>query len=382
MMKRVLSLLIGSILLFSAAWAEETALPAIVDSGLDLLQSSVHYPQITGMTDESLQQSINDLIIQSGEIRERLDRLPLIMQSPVPLTVTYDATLEGDVLSCVLESTGSVYGERATHVWNAVNIDLQTGAAITLSDLFTDPDAALSAIADMLEYDLAPELSAHLRNSALTPVPDQFALSATGLTFYYPIDQLSTLSDRAGAVTFLWTELRDFLLLEDGSILDRIGAKAMLTASAPAIRTALEVGSIPGIPLTLGASVQEATDAFHLLTDPDLYQDGRMFALEGAAFRQVWLLTDALTSTWEQSIIKGIRVDRINLYGLYTGMTREEAASILGPADASVILDAEAADAYRLESGTSDYYTYTGVQLRLHFDEEERLQSLIVTQAN
>lgn len=382
MLKRFLSLLIGSMLLFACAQAENAAAPAIVDSGLDLLQSSVRYPQITGMTDESLQQSINDLIIQAGEIRQRLDRLPLIMQSPVPLTVTYDATLEGDVLSCVLESSGSVYGERATHVWNAVNIDLQTGAAITLSDLFTDPDAALSAIADMLEYDLAPDLSAHLRNSALTPVPDQFALSATGLTLYYPIDQLSTLSDRAGAVTFLWTELRNFLLLEDGSILDRIGAKAMLTASAPAIRTTLEAGSIPGIPLTLGASVQEATDAFHLLTDPDLYQDGRMFALEGAAFRQVWLLTDALTSTWEQSVIKGIRVDRINLYGLYTGMTREEAASILGPADASVILDAEAADAYRLESGTSDYYTLTGVQLRLHFDEEERLQSLIVTQTN
>lgn len=382
MLKRFLSLLVGSMLLFAAAGAEDVSSPAIVDSGLDLLQSSVHYPQLTGITDDALLETANALIIQEGEIQTRLDRLPLIMQSPVPLTVTYDASIEGDVLSCIFESTGSVYGERSTHVWNTVNIDLRSGALVTFSDIFADPDAALAAITDVLDFDLAPDLSAHLRNSALTPVPDQFSLNATGLTLYYPIDQLSTLSDRAGAVTFLWTELRDFLLLEDDGILDRIGVNAMLTGDASAIRTAVETGNLPGIPLTLGASVQEATDTFHLLTDPDLYQDGRMFALEGAAFRQVWLLTDALTRTWEQSVIKGIRVDRINLYGLYTGMTRAEATAILGAADASVTLDAEQADAYRLEGGTSDYYTFTGAQLRLHFDGEERLQSLIVTLMN
>ena len=170
--------------------------------------------------------------------------------------------------------------------------------------------------------------------------------------------------------------------MEDGSVLDRIGAKAILEGHADAIRTVVESGQLPGIPVTLGGSVQEATDTYRMLTDPDLYQDGRMFALEGAAFRQVWLLTDALTDkTWDQSVIKGLRLDRVNLYGLYTGMTRDQARTILGAPDASVTLDADMADAYRLAPGESDYYNSPGVQLRLHFSEEG-LQSLIITQTN
>lgn len=382
MMKQVLSWLMALTLLFSLALAEESEQVSIVDNGLELLKSSVHYPQIDGMADETLQQEINDRILQEGCVVERLNRLSMLLQSPVPLTVTYQATLANGVFSCVLESSGAVVNERSTHVWNTVCIDLNDGSDITYADLFTDAEGALAFMADLLEYDLAPDLSAHLRNSMLTPVPEQFTLSDTALTLYYPIDQLSTLSDRAGSVSFLWTELADYLLLDEGSVLDRIGVNAMLQGDAGAIRAAVESGTLPGIPVTLGGSVQEATDTFHMLTDPDLYQDGRMFALEGAAFRQVWLLTDALTSSWENSIIKGLRLDRVNLYGLYTGMPRNEAIALLGTPDASVALDADAADAYRLPEGTSDYYNYTGVQLRLHFDGEETLHSLIVTQMN
>lgn len=385
MLKQFLSALTAAMLLFTPALAESVSNDArimLTDSGLDLLQSSVRYPQIEGMADEDLQQQINEQILADLCITDRLNRLPLLMQSPVPLTVTYEATLTGDVLSCVLESSGPVINERSTHVWNTVNIDLTSGNAITLADLFTDVDAALADITAMLEDDLAPELSAHLSNSMLTPLPDQFALTSTGLTFYYPIEQLSTLSDRAGAVTFLWSELREHLHLTEGSILERIGAKAMLTGNAEAIRTAVESGQLPGIPLTLGASVQEATDAFHLLIDPDLYQDGRMFSLEGAAFRQVWLLTDALTESWDQSIIKGLRLDRVNLYGLCTGMSRSEAQSLLGVPDASVTIASDLAEAYRLTEGFSDYYNMTGTQLRLHFDSEEQLTSLFITQTD
>lgn len=386
MMKRMLSFLLATLmtasLFFSCALAQESDMPAIADSGLELLQNSVRYPQITGMADETLQQQVNDRIVEAGDIEDRLNRLPLLMQSPVPLTVTYEALLENEIFSCVLSSMGAVVNERSTHVWNTVNIDLQTGSDITFAELFTDADAALSAMGDMLDYDLAPDLSAHLSNSMLTPVPEQFAITPTGLTLYYPIDQLSTLSDRAGAVTFLWTELQEHLLLESGSVLDRIGAKAMLEGNADAIRMAVESGKLPGIPVALGGSVQEATDTHRMLTDPDLYQDGRMFALEDAAFRKVWLLTDALSEAWDQSVIKGLRLDRINLYGLHHGMTRADASAILGAPDASVTLDADQADAYRLNPGVSDYYNYTGAQLRLHFDGEERLESLIITQTN
>ena len=385
MKQRLLSLLlILTMMLAPAALAEQPG-PALVDGGLELSGSSVHYPQLTGMADEVLQQQLNDRILAAGDIENRLTRLALLMQSPVSMHVTYRATMAGDVLSCVFSALGAVTDERATHVWSAVNVDLADGSDIAFDRLFTDEEGLRRDLEECLDYGVGPELSAHLRNSELTPVPEVFGLTETGLTLYYPMEQLSTLSDRAGAVTILWYELREHLRLEDDDILTRIGARDMLVPapdSGEKIRAAVEAGTLPGVPVTLGGSVQEATDTYRMLTDPDLYQDGRMFALEDAAFRQVWLLTDALTEkTWDKSVIKGLRADRFNLWGLYPGLDRQAVEAMLGQPDTVLTLDADMADAYRLVPGESLYYNYTGVQLRLHFDAEGLLTSLIITQA-
>lgn len=385
MKQRLLSLLlILTMMLAPAALAEQPG-PALVDGGLELSGSSVHYPQLTGMADEVLQQQLNDRILAAGDIENRLTRLALLMQSPVSMQVTYRATMAGDVLSCVFSALGAVVEERPTHIWSALNVDLTDGSDIAFDRLFTDEEALRRDLEEYLDYGVGPELSAHLRNSELTPVPEVFGLTETGLTLYYPMEQLSTLSDRAGAVTILWYELREHLRLEDGDILTRIGARDMLVPapdSGEKIRAAVEAGTLPGVPVTLGGSVQEATDTYRMLTDPDLYQDGRMFALEDAAFRQVWLLTDALTEkTWDKSVIKGLRADRFNLWGLYPGLDRQAVEAMLGQPDTVLTLDADMADAYRLVPGESLYYNYTGVQLRLHFDAEGLLTSLIITQA-
>lgn len=385
MKQRLLSLLlILTMTLTPAALAEQPG-PALVDGGLELADSSVRYPQLTGMADEALQQQLNDRILTAGDIENRLTRLALLMQSPVSMQVAYQAALSGDVLSCVFSALGAVTDERPTHVWSALNVDLTDGSDITFNQLFTDEAALRRDLEEYLDYGVGPELSAHLRNSELTPVPEVFGLTETGLTLYYPMERLSTLSDRAGAVTILWYELREHLRLEDGDILPRIGARDMLVPapdSGEKIRTAVEAGTLPGVPVTLGGSVQEATDTYRMLTDPDLYQDGRMFALEDAAFRQVWLLTDALTEkTWDKSVIKGLRADRFNLWGLYPGLDRQAVEAMLGQPDTVLTLDADMADAYRLVPGESLYYNYTGVQLRLHFDAEGLLTSLIITQA-
>lgn len=385
MKQRLLSLLlILTMTLTPAALAEQPG-PALVDGGLELSGSSVRYPQLTGMADEALQQQLNDRILTAGDIENRLTRLALLMQSPVSMQVAYQAALSGDVLSCVFSALGAVTDERPTHVWSALNVDLTDGSDITFNQLFTDEEALRRDLEEYLDYGVGPELSAHLRNSELTPVPEVFGLTETGLTLYYPMERLSTLSDRAGAVTILWYELREHLRLEDGDILPRIGARDMLVPapdSGEKIRTAVEAGTLPGVPVTLGGSVQEATDTYRMLTDPDLYQDGRMFALEDAAFRQVWLLTDALTEkTWDKSVIKGLRADRFNLWGLYPGLDRQAVEAMLGQPDTVLTLDADMADAYRLVPGESLYYNYTGVQLRLHFDAEGLLTSLIITQA-
>ena len=125
--------------------------------------------------------------------------------------------------------------------------------------------------------------------------------------------------------------------------------------------------------------MKEAVDTYRELADSDFYQDGRLFQLEDAAFRGVFPLTDNLSESWDTSIIRGIRADRANVRGLMCGVTTVgQWRAVLGTPDATVVLDADAADAYRLEAGTSDYYTAGEHQLRLHADESGVLRALFL----
>lgn len=101
--------------------------PQITEKGLTLGNNSVKYPEITGMADESIQQQVNDAILQAGKIENRLSRMAVLMSSPVPLTVTYSAALADDVLSVAILSSGALETERATQEWAAVNIDCAQG---------------------------------------------------------------------------------------------------------------------------------------------------------------------------------------------------------------------------------------------------------------
>ena len=210
-MKKWLICLMILALSLTPALAEEEAVPALSRQGLALGEGWVYYPQVEGMADEALQQRVNEALLSSLDVQSLLTRLALTMQSPVPLRADYTACLAGDVLSVALEVSGPVMDERATHQWRTANIDLRTGEAFALDDLFTDALSARDWLCDELEWELAPSLSAHLRNSQLTPLPEGFTLSDSGLTLHYDIGQLCTLGDRAGTVHIRWSRLRTWL---------------------------------------------------------------------------------------------------------------------------------------------------------------------------
>ena len=367
------------LMMLSSAVAE----PVVEQKGLALGESYVYYPQVTGMEDAALQERVNAALLQSTGAEALLARLPLTMHSAAPLQADFTWQLLGDVLTVVVKAQGPVLNDRATQVWHTANIDLTTGEAITFEDIFADAGAARLALTDYLEWGVAPQLSAHLRNSQLTPLPETFGISEAGLTLYYPMEQLATLSDRAGTVTIRWCEMLEYLQLGEGTVLNRIGAERMLTldeTSAEAIRVAAESGQLPGIPVKLGDSVQAAVDTHKLLIDPDLYENGRMIQLEGGAFQGVYLLTDSLTDSWEHSVVQGIRADQMNLYGLMTDVTTQaEWRSVLGEPDATVEVDEVKAEANRILTGYSDYYNFEGVQLRLHANDEGVLASMFIS---
>ena len=131
-------------------------------------------------------------------------------------------------------------------------------------------------------------------------------------------------------------------------------------------------------------AMQELINRYALLTDPDIYEGGRMISLEDGAFRGTWILTDALTEEFDHSIVQGIRSDNISLHGLCTGETtidmwRELLGFDLGDPDTTLTVDEERAESWRIVPGTSDYYTFGDYRLRLHADENGVLCSVFLT---
>ena len=283
-----------------------------------------------------------------------------------------------------MSAEGALENTRSTHRWTWSNIDLRDGHEIVLDELFTDAETAREALEEYLESEVAPELSAHLNNSELTPLPDGFRLEKTGLTFLYPVTRLRTLKDRAGDIRIGWNEIREILNLEADSVPDRIGVPDMITLTAESrekIRGMAESGQLPDIPVRIGDGLKALTDRYHLLIDPDVYEGGRMFSLEGGCFRNVFLLTDYMNEAWDSSTVQGIRMDRGCAWGLCIGETdREDWRTVLGEPDYTTVLDEEKAEAYRREPGQCDYYRFGAYQLQLYSDTEGKLVSITLTE--
>lgn len=376
---------LAAALILTTVWAFADSGVQVEDRGLDLTEEvSVHYPALTGMEDAELLERINEQIQQDCGIREYLARASQMISGGRLRTEWTGGLIGEDVFSCIVSAEGALETARMTHALNGSNIDLRDGHEITFAELFTDEAAAGELLGNYLEYDVAPELSAHLQNSEVTPIPEAFALEPSGLRLLYPVEQLSTLGDRAGDIRVGWHVLREVLNLEEDSILKRIGADEMITLSPEScekLRSVAEAGTLPGIPAGLGDSMQELTDKYHMLTDPDGYEGGRMFALEGGSFRGVYLLTDDLDRKWENSVVQGIRADQGCVYGLCVGETRrDEWLAALGEPDSSAEITAEKAEANRIRPGNCDYYTMGEKQLQLYSDDEGVLISLMLVQ--
>ena len=147
--------------------------------------------------------------------------------------------------------------------------------------------------------------------------------------------------------------------------------------STERIRAMAESGQLPDIPVKIGDSVKEWTDRARLLNDPDEYAGGRMFALEGAAFRGAWILSDAVSSRWDDSVVQGIRMDRGCAWGLCIGETAaEEWHMLLGEPENSAVFDAEGAEQYRTVPGKCDYYVYGDYRLQLQYGEDGILDGI------
>ncbi len=358
---------------------------SLTEMSLALGNSVVRYPAADGIADETLREAVDEKMKAGLDTDTYLGRMmTLISEETLRIETSWEGAVLGDVLSCVVSAEGALADSRSTHRWTWTNIDLRDGHEVTLDELFSDGETARAALEEYLDFEVAPELSAHLANSELTPLPDGFRLEQTGLTLLYPVNRLSTLRDRAGAVKIGWNEIREYLDNGENGIPARIGAAEMITLtdeSAERIREMAESGRLPDIPVKIGDGLKALTDHYHMLTDPDVYEGGRLFALEGACFRNVFLMTDFLSEKWDDSIVQGIRMDRGCAWGLCIGETaREDWRTVLGEPDAESGLDADKAEANRMEPGACDYYNFGDYQLRLYCNGDGILSSIVLTE--
>ena len=362
------------------------------EKGLTLGESSLAYPVLReGTLEEPLRGEVNDRILEDGNIRAYAARISQLV-SGGKLRVSWTGNVFGPVFSFGMDAEGAVTDARPAFVWTGGNVDLRSGKEVALEDLFTDPEAARERMESYLEETVAPELSPHLQSSEVTPLPALFRLHERGLSLMYPSRQLSTLSDRAGEILVPWKEIRDLLNPEEESVVPALGladwmgledlsAPETRKTEAARIAEAVTRGAFPGIPARLGEELTPLTEAHHLLTDPDICLSGRMFALEGAAFQQVFLLTDYLSEGWENSRVEGIRADAGSFFCLSVGETRrEDWIALLGEPDHSITLDGEQAEAYRTPAGIRDYYVFGENRLQLQCDEVGVLACLLMTE--
>ena len=381
-MKKLLSILAAACLAAAQGTAAGEA-PALEEKALELAGSSLRFPAVSGLEDQALEETVNSRIREDLRVEEYLQRMTaLISDEARSITVSWNGGILGDVFSGRLDAEGAVRTLRSSQVWTWSNVDLRDGHEIALDEVFTDPAAAREALEAYLEEKVAPGLSPHLGNSRLTPLPEGFLLEKTGLTLLYDVSQLSTLSDRAGDVKIGWNEIREIVDWSGDGIPARIGAAEMAvwTAESPdRIREMAESGQLPDLPVKIGDSVKEWTDRAHLLNDPEEYAGGRMFALEGACFRDVFLLSDAVRSRWDDSRVQGIRMDRGCAWGLCIGETRAETwRRALGEPDSTAVFDEEDADSYRTLPGTCDYYRFGNYRLELQADRDWILISILL----
>ena len=353
----------------------------IVEVATEIDDNFVRYPQLEGLQNPTIQQTINNAIVSEANITQRLITLSTLQAGGTGLQVSYTAFFQDSLFSVVINAKGMMENLRNGHQYTALSYDLLTGARLLMSGFFSDPSAAISWMEEQLLDGFSDELSNYLEHAEVTPLPaESFSFDQNGITFYYPFQQFSLLNGYSGAVQFQYGELQAFLIPADGSVPSRVGAVLpQLTDEEiqERILSAVTQGTLPYVSVVLGDAIPDLIAEYRLSRTPDQYPGGRYFQFEAPAFRQVLILSDALTSGYDASVVEGILATRMNLFGIQTGVTlRTRWHAILGEPSASVALDAAIAADYGLPVGTADYYTMANRQLMLYADENEVLYAV------
>ena len=353
----------------------------IVDNATEIGDNYVRYPQLDGMDDSTLQQMINNTIVDEANILQRLVTLSSLQQGGTGLQVSYSTYMHNALFTTTISAYGTMDNLRSGHSYTALAYDLISGERLTIADFFTDPEATVAWMEEQLLANMDDAFSYYLEHADITPLPsDSFSFDQNGITFYYPYQQFALLSGYSASAQFQYGELQEFLIPNENSVPVRLNAFLPQYTDVQIkenIEAIVAKGMLPYLDVTLGDSVFDLITDYGLTRTPDHFQGGRYFQFEAPAFRNILIMSDALADGYEASIVEGILAMRMNLYGIQTGVTEQKRwREILGEPSVSVYYDSFLAADYGLPICTADYYSIANRQLILFADESGVLYAI------
>ena len=260
-------------------------------------------------------------------------------------------------------------------------LDLTTGEAVRLEQLFDDADAAFAAMESIISDSVLSELSDYMEYGDLLPMPtDDYAIDEYGLTVFYPDDRYRYFDEKNGAVQFAWYELAEYIG-EDSPVY----ALAHAEKTKDELEKAVAEGRLPGAmeSVSLGEKLGDVLARFTLLTDPDYTKDSQVYLFEESELRGWAVEIPKYAETEEdETPISAIRTTRADVCGLTVGVTtREDIAAMLGEPKETRAYDEDAARDRMLPAGESLFFELGGKILQTHVDQDGVLAGVILREA-
>lgn len=257
-----------------------------------------------------------------------------------------------------------------------LTVDLETGGEILLGDLFTDSAAAVAAMEEIIADDVLDSMSDYMEYTDLLPMPtDNYSLSETGLTVYWPEDRYRYFDGTSGSVTFYWHELADYIA--QGSPVYALAHPDVPYNRGPVEEASMASGLGTCHDLKLGEPLWHIA-AWYPLADPDYTTDALVFPLERERGYAVEIPKYAETQE-DETPVSALRASNISIGGLLTtGKTTEaEIIALLGEPEREIVYDEDAAWDALLEPGKSLIYRLASI-VQLHLDENGVLSCVIL----
>lgn len=380
--KSITLLTIAIMLLVSGAGCAQGEMLQVSLTRQEAGSSYIVLPQLSGHPDAAVQEQINAAIYEDGGYAGFDQMLSALSDSGTGLQLTAEATIiDGKnglgLLSILLFASGKIGPGRPGYRAIPLMYDLSAGRRILPNDVFFEENAAQTALDELVAKEVEPAISDYLSPEGLYPVPiSQFLIDESGITFYYEQQNYTTLAGRSGAVNFHWDEIAPLINRTEGSYLSALALNDRADDAAKKIEACVTAGSLPGLPVRLGDSMEDVLAAYPELHDSETFSLFEKHQLEDARFRETFILA-------EEGLVSGILSTRMNLWGVLTGSSmRDDALGLLGQPAGTLSLDEASAMDFGLEAGTLDSYRRGDNELRLHYDKDGLLKTIWLVKAD